>query len=402
MKKTIRQEDLDKQLRNLAQDLETYDEGLAQLVQEYDAVDAALESRDPDSWRTHPTRAAKASIEEGRDVGDLAGGSSRGSKQATRPLTIEEQFRAEVDRIEIQSREEEADLARRIEFARLRFTRALETAGIDPEALSGGAPDAEGESTLPVPVLERWNELHQLRTELVERNLYLVLINVERYAHTRVSRMDLIQEGSAVLFRAADGFDWKRGLLFRTYAVHWLNQAFRSYLYNFGNTVRVPVYLQKAMKHVHDAMERMGDRSQDVKALAEATDLGENVVTSALRASRSTHSIDSVFSSPSGEGLSLRDTLTDDEPGGLYSPEMEEVGLEDGAEMALSRLSERERHVIGLRFGLDGNSEHTLAQIAEEMGVSLERIRQIQVRAISKMDTPRLRKVVAPFLAEGA
>ena len=56
-------------------------------------------------------------------------------------------------------------------------------------------------------------------------------------------------DNKAALFRAVDGFDWRRGLLFRTYAVHWLNQAFRSYLYNFGHTVRVPVYLQKAMKH---------------------------------------------------------------------------------------------------------------------------------------------------------
>ncbi len=398
VKNTIRQQDLDAKLSSLALDMETYDVQLAKLVSEYDALDAQLESRDPDSWRSHPRGQRFGS--EGNTEGLL----SERPKTTTRALSIEEQFRAEVERITIQSREDEADLARRIEFARLRFEKAMERAGIDPDTMAGYRPQAEGESegSLPLPVLKRWNELHLLRTELVERNLYLVLINVERYAHTRVSRMDLIQEGSAVLFRAADGFDWKRGLLFRTYAVHWLNQAFRSYLYNFGNTVRVPVYLQKAMKHVRDAMERMGDRGQDVKALAEATDLGENVVNSALRASRSTHSIDSSFATSSGDGLSLRDTLTDDEPGGLYSPEMEDVGLADGAEMALSRLSARERHVIGLRFGLDGNSEHTLAQIAEEMGVSLERIRQIQVRAITKMDTPGLRKAVAPFLAEGA
>ena len=65
----------------------------------------------------------------------------------------------------------------------------------------------------------RWFELHSLRLELVERNLYLVLINVERYAHLGVSRLDLIQEGSASLFRAVADFDWRRGLLFRTYGL---------------------------------------------------------------------------------------------------------------------------------------------------------------------------------------
>jgi RNA polymerase sigma factor (sigma-70 family) len=110
---------------------------------------------------------------------------------------------------------------------------------------------------------------------LVERNLYLVLINVERYSHTSASQADLIQEGSAALFRAVDGFDWRRGLLFRTYAVHWLNQAFRSYLYNFSNTVRVPVYLQKALKHVNDAKAKLGDANAAPEAIAELTNLSE-------------------------------------------------------------------------------------------------------------------------------
>ena len=69
--------------------------------------------------------------------------------------------------------------------------------------------------TFPPKVCRRWMELHALRCEMVERNLYLVLINVERYAHTTASRMDLVQEGATALFRAVDGFDWRRGLLFR-------------------------------------------------------------------------------------------------------------------------------------------------------------------------------------------
>ena len=378
----IKQRVLDEQLSRLAPDLDNYDQGLRDLVDQYDASGSDLVIHDSESWRA-----------------DLA------STETRKAGSIEDQFRMEVDRILLQDREEEAKLARRIEFARVRFNCALERAGIEPDDMAGRLPSspvgderADGTSTgFPPEVLRRWNELHVLRTELVERNLYLVLINVERYSHTRVSRMDLIQEGSSVLFRAADGFDWKRGLLFRTYAVHWLNQAFRSYLYNFGNTVRVPVYLQKAMKHVRDAVERLGTR-HDVAAIARETDLGENVVTSALGASRSTHSIDASFGNSDGEGLSLRETLTSDEPGGIYEASMEDVSLQDGVQMALERLGDRERLVIGLRFGLEGGEEHTLAEIAEQMGVSLERIRQIQVRAISKMNTPGLRKAVDPYL----
>jgi len=379
----LKQADLDDRLDALVQSDQDFDEGLAALVEEIDAAGLPLEIRDRETWYGEPRT--------DRDV-----------KQAS----IEEQFRMEVDRILIQDREEEARLARRIEFARVRFGRALEREGIDPEDMAGHMPTASLESG-PIPglqpgfsdeVLSRWNELHALRTELVERNLYLVLINVERYAHLRVSRMDLIQEGASVLFRAADGFDWKRGLLFRTYAVHWLNQAFRSYLYNFGNTVRVPVYLQKAMKHVREAVDRLGDDSSSVEDIAREAELGEKIVRSALGASRSTHSIDATFGSSGDDGLSLRETLTNDDAEGLYHSGMEDISIEDGVEMALERLSERERYVIGLRFGLENGREHTLAEIAELLGVSLERVRQIQVRAISKMNTPGVRKAVDPYL----
>ena len=378
----IRQQHLDETLSQLALSVEDYDTRLRALIDEYDQAGSDLEIHDPETWRK-----------------GVAPSGERRTK------SIEEQFRQEVDRIEIQDREDEARLARRIEFARVRYEAALERAGISQDDIAGQMPQAPevggaqtGQPGFPEVVLRRWNELHALRTELVERNLYLVLINVERYSHTRVSRMDLIQEGASVLFRAVDGFDWRRGLLFRTYAVHWLNQAFRSFLYNHGNTVRVPVYLQKAMKHVRDAVERLGDLPHDAKAIAEETDLGEKVVESALGASRSTHSIDATLGSSDDGGLSLRDTLATDEPDGLYDASMEDVTLQDGVQMALERLSDRERFVIGLRFGLEGGEEHTLAEIAERLGVSLERVRQIQVRAIAKMNTPGLRKAVDPFL----
>lgn len=367
--------ELDERLRGFAEDLETYDERAAQLAREVDAQGLQLELPDPSSWRREPAPGASTNV---------------GS--------IEDQFRGEVALILTQSREEEAALARRIEFARLLLDLALERAGLEFDDLSRPRSEDDGEQGFPEEVLSRWNQLHSLRTELVERNLYLVLINVERYAHTRVSRMDLIQEGSSVLFRAVDGFDWRRGLLFRTYAVHWLNQAFRSFLYNFGQTVRVPVYLQKAMKHVHDAIDRLGDKSASVEDIAREAEIAETIVESALGASKATRSIDSAFGADEGDGA-LRDLIAiDDDAVDPYEPTMEEISVSDGVEMALERLSPREKFVIGLRFGLQGQEEHTLAQIASRLGVSLERVRQIQVRAMSKMNTPKLRKAIDPFL----
>jgi RNA polymerase sigma factor (sigma-70 family) len=379
----IKHTELDKRLDRLSKEPEQFTRLARDLVGELDAKSIDLEITDPQSWRTHADQPPDTSH-----------------------TSVESQLRTEIDNILTLDRATEARLARRVEFARLRLEKALEDASLTSSDLDGrvslmrdaARPGREQfECSLPPRVCRRWRELHALRTEMVERNLYLVLINVERYAHTTVGRADLIQEGAAALFRAVDGFDWRRGLLFRTYAVHWLNQAFRSYLYNFGHTVRVPVYLQKAMKHVNQAIERLGDPKASVEAIARESKLGENLVASAMAAARSARSLDA----PLGEdddGTSLRDMLRTQADGGPYTVELEDHTLQDSIGEALGRLSERERYVISLRYGIGHEREHTLAEVAEKLGVSLERVRQIQVRAITKMRTPKLRRSVDPFL----
>ena len=374
--------DLDRLLDRYADDHEGFTAKAKRRAQDWNRQGIELELRDPSSWREP--------LEMDPDA---------------RVASIEEQLRAEIETITIMDRVAEARHARRIEFARLRLEHALSRAGLETEDLDGRVTydpttyrDVCSHSCdLPEDLCRRWVELHHLRTELVERNLYLAIINVERYAHLGVGRLDLIQEGSAALFRAVDGFDWRRGLLFRTYAVHWLNQAYRSYLYNNGQTVRVPVYLQKAMKHVRAAQDRLGPDAS-VAEIAEAADLGEHLVESALAASRSTLSIDSPFSAGDDASGGLAEVLGQADDTGVYSTEMEEMTLEDGIHDAMDRLSERERYVIEMRFGINREREHTLSEVAKELGVSLERVRQIQVRAISKMKTPLLRKAIDPFL----
>ncbi|HUR28469.1 MAG TPA: sigma-70 family RNA polymerase sigma factor, partial [Planctomycetota bacterium] len=154
----------------------------------------------------------------------------------------------------------------------------------------------------------------------------------------------------------------------------------------------------KALKHVNDAKNRLGDSKASVEKIAEEAQLGENLVAAALFSARSSRSIDMPFDDD-GEGGRLKDLLqaqaTDDGP---YSTSLEEVSLEESLGEALDRLSERERYVVTLRFGIGVEREHTLAEVAAKLGVSLERVRQIQVRAINKLRSPQLRKVVDPFL----
>jgi RNA polymerase sigma factor (sigma-70 family) len=360
---------------------DTFVPAARKLVETLDKSGTALEVSDPLSWR--------------RPVKAPSGGQR---------LALSQQFRAEVDSIVPLDREAEQRLARRLEFARLRLERALEETGVAPDRLPKGVgtpglglQGGVGGCTLPARVCRRWFELHALRSEMVERNLWLVGVNVERYSHTSASQADLIQEGSAALFRAADGFDWRRGLLFRTYAVHWLNQAFRSYLYNFSNTVRVPVYLQKALKHVNDAKATLGDQNAGAAAIAGQAGMDEHLVESAMGAVRSIRSLDATYDDE--DGGRLRDFLSSPESEeGPYSTALEDHTLAGSIEDALAGLSERERFVIERRFGINQPREFTLAEVAHELKVSLERVRQIQVRALGKLRTPNLRKVVDPFL----
>jgi RNA polymerase sigma factor (sigma-70 family) len=380
MKKILKHAELDQKLDRLAADPERFLEGCRKLAMRLDRQKIDHEISDPMGWRR-----------------------ARTPQEQAQRVPLHQQFRADVEAIQIMDRDEESRLARRIEFLRVRLHGTLAAEGFDADgwidaALRGTHGSAQallGKSDLPARVCRRWMELHALRVELVERNLYLVLINVERYAHTSAHPTDMIQEANAALFRAVDGFDWRRGLLFRTYAVHWLNQAFRSHLYNFSNTVRVPVYLQKALKHVNDAKARLGDHSASVAKIAEESQLAENLVESAMGAVRSSRSLDAALDD---EGGRLRDLLDEGAPTDPYSPELEDVSLEDGLRNALVDLSERERFVVEQRFGLGLERERTLSEVAADLGVSLERVRQIQVRAIHKLRTPGLRKVLEPFL----
>lgn len=351
MRKLFSHQELDEALDPAAQRPEAFEALADGLIDRLDREDIDLEISDPQSWR----------------------------RGVSPPKTsFAQQFRADVDMIIPLGRRDEGRLARRIEFARRRLERAQKV-----------------EEPASPRLLRRATELHALRSEMVERNLYLVLINVERYAQAHSSRMDLIQEGCCSLFRAVDGFDWRRGLLFRTYAVHWLNQAFRNYLYNHGHTVRVPVYLQKALKGIHQAASRLGDSRAAPEELAKHSDLDENLIATAIAAARSTYSLDA---DRADEGARLRELLVDPTASEPYRPEQEEVSLEEGLEKAMDEIGERERLVLSLRFGIGVDREYTLAEVASKLGVSVERVRQIQVRALSKLDTPSLRRELEPFL----
>ena len=358
--------DLDRLLDRYADDHDGFTAKAKRRAQEWNRQGIELELRDPGSWREPLVMDPDARL-----------------------ASIEEQLRAEIETITIMDRGEEARHARRIEFARLRLEHALSRAGLEADDLDGRVTydpttyrDVCSDSCdLPEDLCRRWVELHHLRTELVERNLYLAIINVERYAHLGVGRLDLIQEGPPRLPRSTastapgSAVPHLRGALAQPglpqLPLQQRPDGPRSGLPPEGDEARARSPGQAGPGRLR-RRDRGGRRSR-------GTPRGE------CSRGVSLDPLDRLALQRRGRRLGrLAEVLGQADDSGVYSTEMEEVTLEDGIHDAMDRLSERERYVIEMRFGINREREHTLSEVARSSGQP-RAVRQIQVRAISKM-----------------
>ncbi|MGH7151377.1 MAG: sigma-70 family RNA polymerase sigma factor [Planctomycetota bacterium] len=339
-----------------------------------------------------------------------AGGTDSSSRDSA--LTT---FRAEIAEILPMDRKEELRLARRFDFVRRRYRRALDSAGLLPlqtprseaRAFFDGACDHEGDrgnpgclfASVPPATAEtlhaRRAEVEEARNEMVARSLYLVLRLAPRFRGLGVPFLDLVQEGNASLFRAVEGYEWWRDVRFSTYATFWVNQAFLSLLYRTGRTVRVPAYIQKAMKKINAA--RSGEPNAAPEEIAGVAGLGVDFVKNVLAGNKYSLSLDREVGREEGENHRFLDLLEDPRPG-VDLEGIEELRLGDRLRETMEVLSARERLVVELRYGLNGAPTHTLGEVGKILGVSLERVRQIQEVALQRMRGERGRRLLTPLL----
>ncbi len=238
--------------------------------------------------------------------------------------------------------------------------------------------------------------LDAVKQTFVAHNLKLVVKQAKRYRNMGVSYLDLIQEGNLGLIRAVEKFEFRRGFKFSTYAVWWIDQALVRAVQNASRTVRVPSHiyeLRLRLRRVEEELRHQLGRSARPEELARELDISVEVLERVRASGRPIASTGAPL--PGTEDLALEDLLTDEEsPDPVEDIDRSEI--RERLERELEGLDPRERAILAARFDLGDAEPPTLEQIGQSMGLSRERVRQLEQRALRRLrECPEIQRLHA-------
>ena len=225
------------------------------------------------------------------------------------------------------------------------------------------------------------------RQKMIEANLRLVVSIAKHYQHRGVTFDDLIEEGNLGLIHALEKYDPERGFRFSTYATWWIRQNIERAIMNQSRTIRLPVHMVKELNIILRALRKFESEGEDeghadIDAVAKLLDRPASEIRAVLRLNERTASLDAPLEID--QDLSVSDAIAGDISA---DPEhqLEQSEIEHHVANWVAELSDKQRRVIELRYGLNGNEVRTLETLAEELGVTRERVRQIQLEALSQL-----------------